>query len=63
MAAYLDVERGSLSKYENGKLKFEWIDRAIKLQKLMREAGYDLTDLDKPPTPDPSPNSATTTTK
>ena len=45
MAAYIGVKRSILSMHENGKRPLEWIEKAIKLNELLRKAGYSLEDL------------------
>lgn len=45
MAAVLDISRSYLSKFETGKSQIEWIEKAVKLDKLCQEAGLRLSDL------------------
>lgn len=45
MSEILGVNRVNLSKFENGKRPIEWIEKAVKLQKLLKDAGYSLEDL------------------
>ena len=45
MAEFLDISRSYLSKFENNKVSIEWIEKAVKLQKLLQEAGFSLEDL------------------
>ncbi len=41
----LGVDRSYLSRFENGKVRIEWIEKAVKLQKFLKEAGYSIEDL------------------
>lgn len=48
MSQLVGINRVNLSKFENGKRPIEWLDKAIKLQKLLNEAGYSLEDILNP---------------
>lgn len=48
MADFLDISRSYLSKFENEKCSIEWIEKAVRLQKLLLKAGYSLEDLALP---------------
>jgi DNA-binding XRE family transcriptional regulator len=48
LANYLGIEQASLSKLENGKKIPDWLLKAIRLNKILKDAGYTLDDIKLP---------------
>ena len=49
LAEYLGVARANLNRLENGKNVPEWLLKALKLNGILKQAGYTIEDLFKPP--------------